>query len=159
MSKVQPPTVHTNYPRLTCLLPVIMKVFVKCFLNGKINPCIFVFYLAAIVVLFVALRRQKKEPLIVFEEEDIRENIITYDDEGGGEEDTEAFDIATLQVRVRGRVAITILVLKIKVYGEKRKLRVCCFSLRQVKSNLWLSVSAYAYKHYTKNLQVLKVEY
>lgn len=56
------------------------------------------FSLAAIVVLFVALRRQKKEPLIVFEEEDIRENIITYDDEGGGEEDTEAFDIATLQV-------------------------------------------------------------
>uniref|UniRef100_A0A4W4GJI9 Cadherin domain-containing protein n=1 Tax=Electrophorus electricus TaxID=8005 RepID=A0A4W4GJI9_ELEEL len=53
--------------------------------------------LLAIVVLFVALRRQKKEPLIVFEEEDIRENIITYDDEGGGEEDTEAFDIATLQ--------------------------------------------------------------
>lgn len=56
------------------------------------------FSVAAIVVLFVALRRQKKEPLIVFEEEDIRENIITYDDEGGGEEDTEAFDIATLQV-------------------------------------------------------------
>lgn len=58
---------------------------------------IFVCMSAAIVVLFVALRRQKKEPLIVFEEEDIRENIITYDDEGGGEEDTEAFDIATLQ--------------------------------------------------------------
>lgn len=52
---------------------------------------------AVIVVLFVTLRRQKKEPLIVFEEEDVRENIITYDDEGGGEEDTEAFDIATLQ--------------------------------------------------------------
>ncbi|KPP75716.1 cadherin-11-like [Scleropages formosus] len=53
--------------------------------------------LLAIVVLFVALRRQKKEPLIVFKEEDVRENIITYDDEGGGEEDTEAFDIATLK--------------------------------------------------------------
>ncbi|XP_069073207.1 cadherin-11 [Pleurodeles waltl] len=53
--------------------------------------------LLVIVVVFVTLRREKKEPLIVFEEEDIRENIITYDDEGGGEEDTEAFDIATLQ--------------------------------------------------------------
>ncbi|MFT7810469.1 cadherin-11-like [Arapaima gigas] len=53
--------------------------------------------LLAIVVLFVALRRQKKEPLIMFKEEDVRENIITYDDEGGGEEDTEAFDIATLK--------------------------------------------------------------
>ncbi|KAI4792141.1 hypothetical protein KUCAC02_033585 [Chaenocephalus aceratus] len=52
--------------------------------------------LLAIVVLFVALRRQKKEPLIVFEGGH-QGNIITYDDEGGGEEDTEAFDIATLQ--------------------------------------------------------------
>ncbi|KAK1163552.1 cadherin-11-like isoform X1 [Acipenser oxyrinchus oxyrinchus] len=60
-----------------------------------ILACIVILLL--IVVLFVALRRQKKEPLIVFEEEDVRENIITYDDEGGGEEDTEAFDIATLQ--------------------------------------------------------------
>lgn len=60
-----------------------------------ILACILI--LLAIVVLFVALRRQKKEPLIMFEEEDVRENIITYDDEGGGEEDTEAFDILTLQ--------------------------------------------------------------
>ncbi|XP_006008414.1 cadherin-11 [Latimeria chalumnae] len=60
-----------------------------------ILACIII--LLAIVVLFVTLRRQKKEPLIAFEEEDVRENIITYDDEGGGEEDTEAFDIATLQ--------------------------------------------------------------
>lgn len=72
-------------------------------LNAIFKSCVYVcFSLAAIVVLFVALRRQKKEPLIVFEEEDIRENIITYDDEGGGEEDTEAFDIATLQVRRKG---------------------------------------------------------
>lgn len=56
-----------------------------------------VLFPSVIVVLFVTLKRQKKEPLIVFEEEDVRENIITYDDEGGGEEDTEAFDIATLQ--------------------------------------------------------------
>lgn len=60
-----------------------------------ILACILI--LLAIVVLFVALRRQKKDPLILFEEEDVRENIITYDDEGGGEEDTEAFDILTLQ--------------------------------------------------------------
>ncbi|XP_078256846.1 cadherin-11 [Rhinoraja longicauda] len=60
-----------------------------------ILTCIII--LLVIVVLFVTLRHQKKEPLIVFEEEDVRENIISYDDEGGGEEDTEAFDIATLQ--------------------------------------------------------------
>ncbi|XP_019343737.1 cadherin-8 isoform X2 [Alligator mississippiensis] len=50
-----------------------------------------------IVVLFVTLRRHKNEPLIIKDDEDVRENIIRYDDEGGGEEDTEAFDIATLQ--------------------------------------------------------------
>lgn len=43
MSKVQPPTVHTNYPRLTCLLPVIMKVFVKCFFKWKYKPLHFCF--------------------------------------------------------------------------------------------------------------------
>nr|pir cadherin 8 - human [Homo sapiens]AAA35628.1 cadherin-8 [Homo sapiens] len=54
--------------------------------------------LLVIVVLFVTLRRhQKNEPLIIKDDEDVRENIIRYDDEGGGEEDTEAFDIATLQ--------------------------------------------------------------
>ncbi|XP_042071649.1 cadherin-8 isoform X2 [Haplochromis burtoni] len=50
-----------------------------------------------LVVLFVTLRRHKNEPLIIKDDEDVRENIIRYDDEGGGEEDTEAFDIATLQ--------------------------------------------------------------
>lgn len=52
---------------------------------------------AVIVVLFVTLRRHKNKPLIIKDDEDVRENIIRYDDEGGGEEDTEAFDIATLQ--------------------------------------------------------------
>lgn len=45
----------------------------------------------------MTLRRHKNEPLIIKDDEDVRENIIRYDDEGGGEEDTEAFDIATLQ--------------------------------------------------------------
>uniref|UniRef100_A0A8C2Q0R7 Cadherin 8 n=1 Tax=Cyprinus carpio TaxID=7962 RepID=A0A8C2Q0R7_CYPCA len=53
--------------------------------------------LLVIVVLYVTLRRHKNEPLIIKDDEDVRENIIRYDDEGGGEEDTEAFDIATLQ--------------------------------------------------------------
>uniref|UniRef100_A0A673KPC0 Cadherin-8-like n=1 Tax=Sinocyclocheilus rhinocerous TaxID=307959 RepID=A0A673KPC0_9TELE len=53
--------------------------------------------LSVIMVLFVTLRRHKNEPLIIKDDEDVRENIIRYDDEGGGEEDTEAFDIATLQ--------------------------------------------------------------
>lgn len=63
--------------------------------------CSFLFsylsFLTVIVVLFVTLRRHKNEPLIIKDDEDVRENIIRYDDEGGGEEDTEAFDIATLQ--------------------------------------------------------------
>lgn len=57
----------------------------------------FLFFPTVIVVLFVTLRRHKNEPLIIKDDEDVRENIIRYDDEGGGEEDTEAFDIATLQ--------------------------------------------------------------
>lgn len=58
---------------------------------------LFSFFPPVIVVLFVTLRRHKNEPLIIKDDEDVRENIIRYDDEGGGEEDTEAFDIATLQ--------------------------------------------------------------
>uniref|UniRef100_A0A671TCK1 Cadherin-8-like n=1 Tax=Sinocyclocheilus anshuiensis TaxID=1608454 RepID=A0A671TCK1_9TELE len=50
----------------------------------------------ACVILLLG-RRHKNEPLIIKDDEDVRENIIRYDDEGGGEEDTEAFDIATLQ--------------------------------------------------------------
>uniref|UniRef100_A0A8C5HJV2 Cadherin domain-containing protein n=1 Tax=Gouania willdenowi TaxID=441366 RepID=A0A8C5HJV2_GOUWI len=77
------------------VLPYVLPAGLSTGALIAILACIVI--LLAIVVLFVALRRQKKEPLILFEEEDIRENIITYDDEGGGEEDTEAFDIATLQ--------------------------------------------------------------
>ncbi|KAI1235366.1 hypothetical protein IHE44_0002228 [Lamprotornis superbus] len=61
------------------------------------SPCACGALFAVIVVLFVTLRRHKNEPLIIKDDEDVRENIIRYDDEGGGEEDTEAFDIATLQ--------------------------------------------------------------
>ncbi|NWS47024.1 CAD11 protein, partial [Probosciger aterrimus] len=78
-----------------CLDCVEKAIFI--FLFRVQTNLVFFFLFLVIVVLFVTLKRQKKEPLIVFEEEDVRENIITYDDEGGGEEDTEAFDIATLQ--------------------------------------------------------------
>ncbi|XP_051986204.1 cadherin-11-like [Xyrauchen texanus] len=86
----------SKYTILSCNVePFILTAGLSTGALIAILACIVI--LLAIVVLFVALRRQKKEPLIMFEEEDIRENIITYDDEGGGEEDTEAFDIATLQ--------------------------------------------------------------
>ncbi|XP_037390508.1 cadherin-8 isoform X2 [Pygocentrus nattereri] len=66
-------------------------------LDTPTNPNFTIKNNLVIVVLFVTLRRHKNEPLIIKDDEDVRENIIRYDDEGGGEEDTEAFDIATLQ--------------------------------------------------------------
>uniref|UniRef100_A0A8C9VBV7 Cadherin 6 n=1 Tax=Scleropages formosus TaxID=113540 RepID=A0A8C9VBV7_SCLFO len=53
--------------------------------------------LLMIVVLFAAVWRQKKKDPLIISKEDVRDNIVSYNDEGGGEEDTQAFDIGTLQ--------------------------------------------------------------
>ncbi|MEQ2182208.1 Cadherin-8 [Goodea atripinnis] len=79
---------------LACIILFLTEISFFLFLFSYSIPH---FFWTVIVVLFVTLRRHKNEPLIIKDDEDVRENIIRYDDEGGGEEDTEAFDIATLQ--------------------------------------------------------------
>uniref|UniRef100_A0ACB8FCJ5 Cadherin-19 n=2 Tax=Sphaerodactylus townsendi TaxID=933632 RepID=A0ACB8FCJ5_9SAUR len=49
------------------------------------------------VLAILAFRQQRKKSLFHEKGEEFRENIVKYDDEGGGEQDTEAFDIATLR--------------------------------------------------------------
>ncbi|XP_067887282.1 cadherin-7-like isoform X2 [Heterodontus francisci] len=59
----------------------------------------------ALLLLLLVLRQHRKDPPFAKEDDDIRENIVRYDDEGGGEEDTEAFNMATLRSSRVGRKA------------------------------------------------------
>uniref|UniRef100_A0A2K5UTJ1 Cadherin 8 n=1 Tax=Macaca fascicularis TaxID=9541 RepID=A0A2K5UTJ1_MACFA len=92
--------------------------------------------LLVIVVLFVTLRRHKNEPLIIKDDEDVRENIIRYDDEGGGEEDTEAFDIATLQNPDGINGFLPRWGLPIQWWEERNPIETCLFSRSRIPHSL-----------------------
>uniref|UniRef100_F7HYL2 Cadherin 8 n=1 Tax=Callithrix jacchus TaxID=9483 RepID=F7HYL2_CALJA len=92
--------------------------------------------LLVIVVLFVTLRRHKNEPLIIKDDEDVRENIIRYDDEGGGEEDTEAFDIATLQNPDGINGFLPRWGLPIQWWEERNPIQTCLFARSRIPRSL-----------------------